>query len=302
MDDGRDEELSLISQIMFLQHGEVDPENASKMIRLEKQVVDWKRDVVDKQTANASTEEHTFNSMAAAVWELLNDGDGYWCQGKTCECERSHWVRFEQENYCYECQHEPCACHAPLVWDEGEDAYYRINKRSPKYNKKVWMSQPKTVPVVKRWWKEQKQISDDDDRHQELRECEENQREAQNHGYCCYSHAVQRKEEEKKENTKKKARMIDGPDHCISCDDDPCAFLQIEVKICENDDIYFVTEDYNANKVEYNDIRRERAFKYAAYILWNKKGFNGAHYKCVETGVESLFPIGDEIMTSSKKK
>jgi hypothetical protein len=296
MDDLRSEELCLISQMMYLQEGEVYPEDEAKIIRLEKQIKDWKRDIVAKEPKKPGAERHTKNQMAAALWGILNAGDGYWCQGKQCECARSHWVIFDANNFCYECHHDPCACQAPLYWNPVEDAYYRIDERSKKVNKNVWMCEPKSNYEVKRWWKHQKEISDHDDRRAEIRACENQQRQAQDHGFCCYAHAVKRKEERRTEELKKKARTIDGPNHCISCDDDPCAFLQIETRLCDNDDIYFVKKEYEADTEAYNGIRRERAYKYAAYILWGKRGFVGFHYRCVVKGVQSLFPGADSIL------
>jgi hypothetical protein len=48
------------------------------------------------------------------------------------------------------------------------------------------------------------------------------------------------KEQTKKQKAKIK-KLIDGPDHCIHCDEGPCVFIQIESRLCENDAIYFST-------------------------------------------------------------
>jgi hypothetical protein len=34
-------------------------------------------------------------------------------------------------------------------------------------------------------------------------------------------------------------KVVDGPYHCIHCDEDPCVFIQIESRLCEDDEIYF---------------------------------------------------------------
>jgi hypothetical protein len=66
--------------------------------------------------------------------------------------------------------------------------------------------------------------------------------------------------EKKREESKKKRRGVDGPHYCISCDEDPCAFVQIETRLCDNDGIYFVSSTYEKEPVGYNRVRQERAY------------------------------------------
>jgi hypothetical protein len=49
---------------------------------------------------------------------------------------------------------------------------------------------------------------------------------------------------ERKERKAKKQATVDGPNHCIHCDEDPC-----------NDDIYYDEHDYVKNPVAYNSAR-----------------------------------------------
>ena len=106
-----------------------------------------------------------------------------------------------------------------------------------------------------------------------------------------------------KEETKKaRIARIDGPDHWIDCDEDPCAFVQIKTRLCENDDIYFDREEYSKDPVTCNRARRNRAYKYAVYILWERLGYRRPHYKCVKKGVCLLYPPFDGKITGFKQK
>jgi hypothetical protein len=118
-------------------------------------------------------------------------------------------------------------------------------------------------------------------------------------GYCCHQHAkVAKKERElsKTEIKKRKGqvnRVVDGPDHCIHCDEDPCVFIQVESRLCENDEIYFDEEQYAKDPVSCNSGRRKRAYQYAAFVLWEGINYRKPHYKCVEDGIRALFPPFD---------
>jgi hypothetical protein len=53
------------------------------------------------------------------------------------------------------------------------------------------------------------------------------------------------KKEEKEHISKKKAKVTNGPDHCIHCDEDPsCIFIQIELHLAKNDVIYYDEGEY----------------------------------------------------------
>ena len=156
-------------------------------------------------------------------------------------------------------------------------------------SKKVWMEEPSSSIKMNKWCCEEKKRNDQWDKETEELECGKNQRNAQNKGFCCYAHALKMKEEKKEEKEKKKAR-IDGLNHCIFCNEDPCAFVQIKARLGENDDIYYDQEEYSKDPVACNRARQNRAYKYAAYILWDRLGYRRPHYKCVENGVCSLYP------------
>ncbi len=81
-------------------------------------------------------------------------------------------------------------------------------------------------------------------------------------------------EETKKQKKKQKEtvnKMVDRPDHCIHCDEDPCVFIQIETGLCENGKIYFDEEDYDKDPAAYNSGRRKLAYQYAAFVLWESE-------------------------------
>jgi hypothetical protein len=89
---------------------------------------------------------------------------------------------------------------------------------------------------------------------------------------------------------KKKKEFVVEREQCIHCNEDPCVFTQIEMRLCENDEIYYDREDYENAPILYNSSRRQRAFQYAAFILWEGVNYRRQHYRCVENGVRSLFP------------
>jgi hypothetical protein len=47
-----------------------------------------------------------------------------------------------------------------------------------------------------------------------------------------------------KRQKEKVKQLVDGPEQCIHCDKDPCDFIQIEMRLCKNDDIYYDSADY----------------------------------------------------------
>jgi hypothetical protein len=70
--------------------------------------------------------------------------------------------------------------------------------------------------------------------------CAKDQESAQNHGYCCHQHAkVAKKEHEKfKEQVRgQKEKIIKFVDEqeqcCMHCNEDPCVFNQIEMRLCK---------------------------------------------------------------------
>jgi hypothetical protein len=148
----------------------------------------------------------------------------------------------------------------------------------------------------------EKKRKEREDKEREEENCADNQKSALNCGYCCHQHAkvakmehkVSKRQKKKKETVKK---MIDGPDHCIHCDEDPCVFIQIESRLWEYDKIYFDEEDYDKDPAAYNSGRGKRAYEYAAFVLWEGINYWKPHYRCVEDGVRALFPpVDGEIM------
>jgi hypothetical protein len=63
-------------------------------------------------------------------------------------------------------------------------------------------------------------------------------------------------------------KLVDGSDQCTHCNKDPCVFIQIESRLCENDEIYFEEDHYVKVPVWCNSGRRKRVYQYAAFVLW----------------------------------
>jgi hypothetical protein len=99
---------------------------------------------------------------------------------------------------------------------------------------------------------------------EEEEDCAQNQQSAQKEGSDC---KVAKREHVCKLEMKVN-EVVDGPDHCIHCDEEPCVFIQIESRLCENDKVYFHEEDYAKDHVAYNSGRRKRAYQHAAFVLW----------------------------------
>ncbi len=100
------------------------PGDENKVIRFEQKIAGWKRDVVDKKRELPGEKTPKKQQMREDMYTLKNERCGYWWEGETCKCDRSHWVVHDIMLNCWECMHAPCACEAPLVWDEKENAYY----------------------------------------------------------------------------------------------------------------------------------------------------------------------------------
>jgi hypothetical protein len=145
----------------------------------------------------------------------------------------------------------------------------------------------------------EKKRKERDEKEREEENCADNEKSGLNCAYCCQQHAKVAKiehEESKKQKKKQKEtvnKMTDGQDHCIHCDEDPCVFIQIESRLCENNEIYFDKEDYDKDPVAYNSGRCKRAYQYAAFVLWEGINYRKPHYRCLEDGVRALFPPVD---------
>jgi hypothetical protein len=70
------EELPLVSQVMYLREGDVKPGDEAKVERLERKLLEWKRNVVrvGKKMPTSSREE-----MAFDMADVENNLEGYWC-------------------------------------------------------------------------------------------------------------------------------------------------------------------------------------------------------------------------------
>jgi hypothetical protein len=194
-----------------------------------------------------------------------------------------------------------------LVWDEVEKAYYSFFLSCDgKRKKNIWMTEPESdlqKVIFKRAEKKRKERVEKQENEEN---CHDNQQKAKEEGFCCYQHAAEMKKEsvEKKEQkaSKKLKLTIDGPDHCIHCDEDPCVFIQIEARLNENDEIYFDGYDYKKDPSKCNSGRRKRAFQYAAFIMWEGINYRKPHFSCVEDGVRALFPPFDGKTMGYKEK
>ena len=303
--------LFLVGQIMYLQYGDVNPGDEEKVARYERKISEWKRDVVDNLLTLPKLGQPTKEEMSHDIFKLENGFNGFWCQGDQCLTNRSHWVLHESKTTCWECMHDPCACKLPLVWDEDERAYYRFFLSvDGKTKRNVWMTEPTSDIQKIHWKRKEKKENDRIKKETEVEECAEKQEKAQNMGYCCHQHETQDKEENAEKEKKKADRRkrqkstqkVNGPDHCIHCDDDPCVFVQVQSRLAENDAIYYDEHDFQKDPVAYNSGRRKRAYQYTAFILWEGVNYRQKHYTCVEDGVRALFPPFDGKVMGYKTK
>jgi hypothetical protein len=178
-----------------------------------------------------------------------------------------------------------------LVWDESEDAYYRFFLSCDgKTKENLWMSEPSSDLARISFRRKEKKRKEKMETKREEEECADNQQNAQNEGFCCHHHAKRMKLKDEEERKMTKQMKVDGPDHCIHCDEDPCVFLQIESRWCENDTMHYDEDEYANNPVAYNSGRRKQAYQYAAFVLWEGINYRRPHYTCVENGVRALFP------------
>jgi hypothetical protein len=137
---------------MYLQEGDV-PDNEDKRIRLETKIEEWRRDVVNPDSKRKNETEPSKMEMTEEFWEIESEYAGYWCEGEKCFCERTHWVLFSSDTCCDECMHDPCACQAPLIWDEGEKAYYRIwESVDASIQRKIWLMVPTSNLEKNKWF------------------------------------------------------------------------------------------------------------------------------------------------------
>ena len=297
------EDLDQISVLMYFIEGQINPGDEEKVKRLEKKISEWQRDVVEEKQSHPGYVLPSKKQMASDFFQTEWNHSGYWCEGKECYCARTHWVVFSKVTFCYECMHDPCACRPPLFWDTAENAYYRLFQScDATISRKIWLEEPCSTIEKNKWCRQEMKRKEREAREAEESQCNENQQTAQNLGFCCHTHAVKRKKEKQERKRMKKTKMIDGPSHCIFCDEDPCAFVQIESRLGEHDDIYYDAEEFGKNPVACNRARRNRAYKYAAFILWERLGYRRPHYKCVENGVRSLYPPLDGKITGFKEK
>jgi hypothetical protein len=89
-------DLSLVSQVIYLHEGEVIPGEEEKVIRYEKRILDWKRNVLNENTTKMLTKEEMFLEL----FQFENSFNGYWCEGEKCGCTRTHWVVTASKGNC----------------------------------------------------------------------------------------------------------------------------------------------------------------------------------------------------------
>ena len=223
-------------------------------------------------------------------------------------CKRTHWVLHDSPSICWDCVHDPCSCEAPLVWDDAEKAYYSFFLSCDgKTKKNIWMTEPDSDIEKVVYRQAEKKRKERIEKREDEENCQHNQQLAKEEGFCCYQHATEMKREsavklERKEKSKRMKRTVDGPDHCIHCDEDPCVFVQIEARLGENDAIYYDAYEYKKDPSKCNSGRCKRAFQYAVFILWEGINYRKPHFTCVEDGVRALFPPFDGKIMGYKKK
>jgi hypothetical protein len=209
------------------------------------------------------------------------------------------FVLYASETNCWDCMHDPCARNPPLEWDEVEKVYCRFFSCDGKTKKNIWMKKSIGTMATINFKQGEKKRKERMEKDREEETCAGNQKTAQMYGHCCHQHEKVAKTEHKEKKRQKKKRkdevnkVVDGPDHCIHCDEDPCAFIQIESRLCENHEIYCNKDDYAKDPVACNSGRRKRAYQYAAFVMWEGINYQKPHYRCFENGVRALFPAFD---------
>jgi hypothetical protein len=290
-------ELCAVSKIMYLREGEVVPGEEAKIARFEKKMADWQRDVVDKNLLVKT--EPVKEEISNAMFRLERSFGGYWCEGEECVCPQTHWVFNESAGNCYKCNHDPCACNPPLVWDEEESAYYSFFLSSDgAVQTNTWMSEPKSDVQKMGYFRATRKRKAREEEDREIAVCGELHEQANIELYCCPGHARKAKlnaklKEEKKTRDGVNEGTMEGPGFCKHCIDDPCVFIQFEDTIVKNDLIYFDAKEYAEDPVTVNRQRHKRAYQFTAHLLWEGIKYRRQHYTCVEAGVRALFPPFD---------
>jgi hypothetical protein len=64
--------LPLVSLVMYLQEGEINPVDEGKVIRFEKKMSDWRRDVV------GGSKNLTREDISSNMCQVENGFNGYW--------------------------------------------------------------------------------------------------------------------------------------------------------------------------------------------------------------------------------
>jgi hypothetical protein len=208
--------LPLVSLVKYLQEGEVNPGDEGKVIRFEKKMLDWRRDVV------GGSKNFTRKDMSSDMCQVENSFDGYWCKGVKCLFARTHRVLHEMLGL-----HARSVCmqHTVGLGCYGAGLLPLFLSCDVKTKTNVWMSKPNgsmTTINYKRGEKKRKEREDKERtkrKKRKIENCADNQKSALNCGYCCHQHAevakMEHKESKKQKKKKKETvnKMIDGPDH-----------------------------------------------------------------------------------------
>jgi hypothetical protein len=169
--------LDLVSQVMYIRNGEVNPGDEAKVERLESKMSDWKRYVIG-DSKNFTRDEISFD-----LHQVEKNFDGYWCEGDKCACKRTHWVIHESESNCWECMHDPCACNPPLELDQAEKAYFRFFLSCDgKTKTNIWLTRPTSDVATINYKRGEKKRKDRREKEKEEENYAQDQEYAQNHG------------------------------------------------------------------------------------------------------------------------
>ena len=88
---------------------------------------------------------------------------------------------------------------------------------------------------------------------------------------------------------KKKAK-VDGPNHCIHCNEDPCMFIQIELHLGENDAIYFDQGEYEKTRLRTTVPDKSKRFS-TQLSFCGKVSTTGNHTLLVQKMVYGRFSL-----------
>jgi hypothetical protein len=172
---------------MYLREGEVNPGDEAKVIQYEKNIRMETRCFGGKLREDAVEGPNCYRHYQTRKWlqRILVRGS------QMRVPEKSLGRLYSSKSNCWDCMHDPCACNPPLVWDDEENGCYSFFLSCDGRTKRnTWMTQPTGAIATINYKRGEKRKKDMIEKEKEEYKCVENQRSAQEYGYCCHQHAT----------------------------------------------------------------------------------------------------------------